>query len=197
ISKTALAGNSTKKTASGSLTEFAIFKTFSVKILPPKAPNIIEVLWQPPLNLWVKCNIDGAAKGYPGLAACAGLFRDNSGDFIGGFAKNLGLASSLFAELMGAILAIEIAQNKGWNNMWLETDSKLVQLAFKSPSLVPWMLNNRWQNCLHKVRSMNFIVTHLYREGNSCADTLANLGLNLDAFCWWDVPPPQIAADLH
>jgi len=27
---------------------------------------------------------------------------------------------------------------------------------------------------------MNFLVTHVYREGNSCADTLANLGLNLD-----------------
>ncbi|MCI10194.1 heat-shock protein, partial [Trifolium medium] len=69
---------------------------------------------------------------------------------------------------MGAIHAIEIAQNKGWNNLWLETDSKLVQLAFKTPFLVPWMLN-----------------------------TLANLGLNLDTFCWWDAPPPQIAADLH
>jgi ribonuclease HI len=53
------------------------------------------------------------------------LFRDCSGDYIGGFADNLGMASSIFAELMGAIHAIEIAQSKGWNSLWLETDSNL------------------------------------------------------------------------
>ncbi|MCI09448.1 ribonuclease H protein [Trifolium medium] len=99
---------------------------------------------------------------------------------------------------MAAIHAIGIANSKGWNNLWLETDSKLVQLAFKSSSfVVPWKISNRWHNCTTLVRNMNFIVTHLYREGNSCADTLANLGLYVDTFCWWDVPPPQVAADLH
>jgi ribonuclease HI len=53
------------------------------------------------------------------------LFRDCSGDYIGGFADNLGMASSIFTELMGAIHAIEISQSKGWNSLWLETDSNL------------------------------------------------------------------------
>jgi len=29
---------------------------------------------------------------------------------------------------------------------------------------------------------MNFLVTHVYREGNGCADTLANKGLPLNVF---------------
>jgi hypothetical protein len=80
ISKTSHAGNRSSKTH------------------PPRAPAIIEVLWQPPSFSWIKCNIDGDAKGFPGLAACGGLFRDYSGDCIGGFADNLGMASSIFAE---------------------------------------------------------------------------------------------------
>jgi ribonuclease HI len=115
------------------------------------------------------------------------LFRDCSRDFIGDFDDNLGMASAIFAELMGEIHAIEIAQSKGWNSLWLETDSKLVQLAFTSSSIVPWALRNHWQNCLCKVRSMNFIVSHLFRKGNSCADTLANLGLSANAF-WSKCP---------
>jgi hypothetical protein len=36
---------------------------------------------------------------------------------------------------------------------------------------------------------MNIIVSHIYREGNTCADGLANIGLNLDMFTfWYDMP---------
>ncbi|MCI43475.1 ribonuclease H protein, partial [Trifolium medium] len=44
--------------------------------------------------------------------------------------------------------AIEIAQRRGWNHLWLECDSKLITLAFKSRLAIPWKLRNRWNNCL-------------------------------------------------
>jgi hypothetical protein len=38
---------------------------------------------------------------------------------------------------------------------------------------------------------MNFLVSHIYREGNECADALANLGLDLVNYVFWnDVPQP-------
>jgi hypothetical protein len=46
---------------------------------------------------------------------------------------------------------------------------------------VPWCLSNRWSNCLVLTRTMNFIVTYIFREGNSCAGSLANVGLSLDS----------------
>jgi hypothetical protein len=39
---------------------------------------------------------------------------------------------------------------------------------------------------------MNLIVSHVYREGNQCADGLANLGLNLDCFTIWNEIPQVI-----
>jgi ribonuclease HI len=114
-----------------------------------------------PLRSWIKCNIDGFALGSPGLSACGGLFRNSNGDFLEGFSDNLGTASSLFAELMAAILAIEIAYSNRWFNVWLETDSKLVQLAFKSNISVPWKLQNRWQNCIITARKLNLILSYL------------------------------------
>jgi hypothetical protein len=41
-------------------------------------------------QFWIKCNIDGAALGSPGLAAYDGLFRDFNGDCFGYFAEGLG-----------------------------------------------------------------------------------------------------------
>jgi len=43
---------------------------------------------------------------------------------------------------------------------------------------------------------MQFYVTHIYREGNHCADLLANIGLNLHSYCWCTQPLPNIMADL-
>jgi len=43
---------------------------------------------------------------------------------------------------------------------------------------------------------MNFIVSHIYREGNTCADLLANIGLTTSKNLWWDECPSEIRGDL-
>jgi hypothetical protein len=42
---------------------------------------------------------------------------------------------------------VEIAYQKGWKNLWLETDSMLVVTAFKSSKIIPWQLKNRCPFC--------------------------------------------------
>ena len=49
---------------------------------------------------------------------------------------------------------------------------------------------------LHMFSFMNFHVSHIYREGNKCADALANLGLSLVSHEWFSQPPSKIRADL-
>jgi ribonuclease HI len=197
IAGTSLSGNCSTLKANSTMTDFVMLRAFSVKMNFGNAPNIKEVLWQPPIMHWLKCNIDGASNGNPGPSACGGIFRDSNADFIGAFAFNLGTTNSLSAELHGAMFAIEIAAHKGWNNLWLETDSLLVTLAFKSSKVVPWSLRNRWANCMTKAATMNFFVTHVYREGNCCADILANIGLSLQSHAWWDHVPSQVGSEFN
>lgn len=159
------------------------------------AHRIKEVTWQTPFFNWVKCNIDGASNGNPGPSSCGGTFKNNDADFLGAFALNMGISTSLCAELHSAIIAIEIAFNRGWNHLWLETDSMLVTLAFKSKSVVPWQLRNIWENCLHLTSSISFFITHIYREGNHCVDKLASISLALNTFFWWDHIPSQLEMD--
>jgi len=95
--------------------------------------------------------------------------------------------------------AIEIAHINGFSNFWLETDSQLVNLAFNSLSVVPWVLRNRWLNCMVRIRQMSLVVSHIYREGNACADKLANFGLTLtsaDLF-WSDELPDSIRGECY
>jgi len=41
---------------------------------------------------------------------------------------------------------------------------------------------------------MSFLATHIYREGNNCADALANIGLNLDHLTIWTQLPASISS---
>jgi len=70
-----------------------------------------------------------------------------------------------------------MADQRHWKNLWIETDSTLVVMAFKSSSLIPWSLKNIWKNCKLITAGMNFIVSHIYKEGNQCGDSLASKGL--------------------
>lgn len=82
------------------------------------------------------------------LLACGGIFRDFEGNCKGCYAKFLGISSSYHVELCGFVRAIEIAYDKNWSNMWIESDSSLVVQAFKNSSLIPWQVRNRWNDAI-------------------------------------------------
>ncbi|GAU35013.1 hypothetical protein TSUD_103360 [Trifolium subterraneum] len=158
IANTSLTGNNTCKPSSNSIRDFTFLKLFRISIKHPKTPVIKEVCWEPPLINWTKCNIDGAACGNPGFSSCGGIFRNFTADFVYGFAEPLGFVSPHYAELCGAMRAIEIAYQNNWNNLWLETDSSLVVSAFQNPANpVVWTLRNRWQNVLFMLKQMNCV----------------------------------------
>jgi ribonuclease HI len=92
--------------------------------------------------------------------------------------------------MCGAIRAIEIAFQNHWGNLWLESDSSCVVATFHNPNKpVAWCLRNRWKNALYMTTQMNFMVSHIYREGNQVADLLATHGLSLPSIVYWNTLP--------
>lgn len=172
-----------------------ILQKFSIAPNLPKAPTVIEVIWEAPSYNWIKCNTDGSALGTSGVAACGGIFRDKSAAIVGCFSLNIGVSFALNAELMGAIVAIETAYARGWHHLWLECDSSLVIHAFSVTSIVPWSLRNCWLNSLSLVRKMNFVYSRVFREGNTCADLLASHGTSISGLSWWNSIPSFLQVD--
>jgi ribonuclease HI len=152
-----------------------------------------EVIWQPPTLDWIKSNTDGVSCGSPGNAACGGVFRDHHANFVFAFAEPLGIKTAYFAELCGALKASEIAYERNWFNLWLESDSSQVVAAFKNPKKpVAWPLRNRWKNDIFKMSHVQCIVTHTYREGNKVAELIANFGLSISEPTSWNNGPKFI-----
>jgi len=162
-------------------------KKFNVNLHPSNAPKIIEALCHPPITSWIKCNTDGSSNF--NTSSCGGIFSNSDADFLLGFAENVGPENAYYAKLCGAMRAIDIAHQNNWSNLWLELDSALVVNAFKNKYVVPWKLRNRWNNCIIKTRRMNFIASHVFRDGNQCANILANFGLASNHLTMWLVVP--------
>lgn len=120
-----------------------------------------------PLVIGSKSNgTDAAAKGSPWPSGCRGNFRDRMTAILGCFTVNSGNIFAFQGEILGVTNAIEIAFDKGWNNLWLECGSQLVAMVVKDSSIVTWKFGNKWRNHLVKASNMNFRVTHIFREGD-------------------------------
>ena len=88
----------------------------------------------------VKLNTDGSRAGDPPVAGFSGLFRDHMGAWLGGFSRNLGDQSVLYAELQSIKHGLIMTWTKGWRSVWCESDS-LHALQ---------ILSSTQQMCFHK-----------------------------------------------
>jgi ribonuclease HI len=81
--------------------------------------------WRYPPIDWVKINVDGCSKGNPGLVGAGGVIRDAMGRWIVGFALNIGICTSVGAELWAITNGLKLAWSKGFRKIILESDSSL------------------------------------------------------------------------
>ncbi|KAJ1424210.1 Ribonuclease H domain [Sesbania bispinosa] len=156
--------------------------------------NEVLINWTCPPKGFYKLNIDGYVGNNSSTASCEGLLRDDNGDFVEGFVCNLGISSTLQAELWGILHGLKMAEKKRIVNLIVNTDSKTsVQL-----------INNRVPNTHHcfilinRIRKIllenpSFFLCHTFRESNRAADHLAFLGhsecLGVHSLL---IPPPPL-----
>jgi len=88
---------------------------------------------------------------------------------------------------------MEYAVSNNWPRLWLETDSSSAVQAFHKPSLIPIYLRNRRHNCTHQ--GLMIICSHIFREGNCCADGLAAMGHDITDIIWFNILPSLLLVD--
>lgn len=176
-----------KKVSNSSIFDFTIINNFKAFIHPPNAPRIVEVIWQPPLKGWLNCNSDNSFSF--SLASCGSLFRGFNGEFLFGFVGLVDDSSFFHEQLWGFIHAIDIAHRSNQKYAQFKTHSIFLLLAFKDPSPLLWKVHNIWLCCKIKPMSLIFLVSHIFQQGNQCAEKLALVGLSRRIFHVWDKDP--------
>ncbi|KAL9282454.1 putative ribonuclease H domain-containing protein [Arabidopsis thaliana] len=85
-----------------------------------------QIAWSRPDEGWFKLNTDGASRGNPGLATAGGVIRDAVGNWVQGFAFNIGVCTAPLAELWGFYYGLYYAWENKITRLKLEVDSKMV-----------------------------------------------------------------------
>ncbi|XP_019447269.1 PREDICTED: uncharacterized protein LOC109350494 [Lupinus angustifolius] len=117
------------------------------------------------------------------------IFKDHSGQCLNCLVDYYSIHDALYAEFNAALSAILFAISNGWMSLWFECDSTMVVEIFKGNHNPPWKLLNKWSKCKAAMAEMDFRVSHIYREGNSCADKLANYWINSKVSSIWSSTP--------
>jgi ribonuclease HI len=132
------------------------------------------IKWKPPDLGWAKLNTDGASLGNPGIAGGGGLIRDSNGGWVGGFARAIGVTTSVQAELRALKDGLMLAIDLGIPYLAIEMDS-LVAVEFVNSKTMPNVFLSAIVNdcrCLLE-RFERYTLHHIFREANGCADALA------------------------
>lgn len=166
-----------------------------------KTNNAVTTLigWSPPLNGFFKLNTDGAAAKNPGSAGAGGVIRNSAGNFVKGFSRNIGFASSFAAELWGLRDGLQLAVDLNIKNLIIEIDARAVINSITKPMTD---LFSQHISLIHDCRALlqlleSFQLKHTYREGNKVADILAKEGImQQNTFVLFDSPPPSIVTQL-
>ncbi|KAI5342128.1 hypothetical protein L3X38_010003 [Prunus dulcis] len=163
----------------------------------------VDLKWEPPISGQFKLNVDGSRRNGSGHIGAGGVIRNSSGDWISGFAVNLGKGQILEAEIWGLFFGLKLAMDKEINNLVVEMDSALAVQLIQKQGLTDVRplaaLVASWWELMHKINCCS--VYHLYREKNSVADCLATWSYNLDLsfYIFVDAPAwigPSLIDDL-
>jgi len=149
----------------------------------PQQMKTVYIRWKRLSNGWVKLNCDRACKGKGELAGCGRILCQSDGRWIKGFSRKIGACDALHAEMWGLYLGLDMAWSEGLSHVIVESDSKvlidMVANNCKISGTIPSMIR-RIQEILQ--RYWHTQVIHTWREGNRCADWLANFSLSLDSW---------------
>ncbi|KAK9265673.1 hypothetical protein L1049_001683 [Liquidambar formosana] len=83
------------------------------------------VCWSKPPSGVIKLNTDGSCLGNTGPAGMGGLFRNNQGGWIMGYACKMGHAYSLEAKLCSMRMGLWIAWDQGITSLNVESDCEV------------------------------------------------------------------------
>ena len=144
---------------------------------------------------WVKLNTDGVVFGNPKKAGGGGVLGDSNEDWVARFMRKLGSMSSTMVELWALKDGLSLARQLDILNINIELDADVLVHLLTNPSSLNLMLEpllNDWRNLIKAFP--NYIMTHIFREANKCADKLANMGATLSSdFLLLYEPPPVMA----
>jgi ribonuclease HI len=129
----------------------------------------------------LKAYIDGASRGNPGKAGAGVVIYDEKGEVLEEESVYLGETTNNVAEYRALLLAIQMAERRGAQELQVYSDSELVvrqvtgRYRVKSSALLDLYKEVKKRS----LKLKRFDIRHIPREENRIADSLANQAIDM------------------
>ncbi|XP_012846407.1 PREDICTED: uncharacterized protein LOC105966395 [Erythranthe guttata] len=135
-----------------------------------------RVVWLPPDPGWVKLNTDGARRESTQIAAIGGIIRASDAEAILAFHERISAPSSIAAELAALASGLRFVIQRQFTRVWSELDAEVAVRLLSHTDKGHWSLQSSLTAIRNSLSTLEYRITHIYWEGNTVADALANLG---------------------
>ncbi|KAH0987849.1 hypothetical protein GBA52_015026 [Prunus armeniaca] len=147
------------------------------------------IKWHPPPNGWIKVIFDGSYMN--SQASTVFVIRDCNGHVLLASANNIGDNSINVAESVALHDGLAAAIDRGWDQIIIEGDSKLVIDSILNKATPPWSICHIIKDIWSLSSSVNQVrFQHVFREANFTADVVAKLGHELSSQMFWEFGLP-------
>ena len=128
-----------------------------------------------PAGRQVEIFIDGASSGNPGPAGIGAVFLDGKGVPVARLSKYVGETTNNVAEYLALLYALQEAQQRGWRQVSVKTDSELLARQLSGEYKVRDPLLRLFHELAHHLMQAfeRCAVEHVGRSRNAEADRLA------------------------
>jgi len=138
-------------------------------------------------------NVDGSCLGVPPRAGFGGIIRNSAGFYLSGFHGFISTSTDiLLAELTAIQRGLLIAMEMDIQEMVCYSDTLLSVSLLTGHASQFHAYAVLIQDIKDILSSRNFTIHHCLREGNQCADYMANLGANSNDDLSIHASPPSI-----
>ena len=155
----------------------------------------IVVSWCFPPPSWFKLNSDGSSLGNSGKAGGGGLIRNDKGEWLKGYARNVGYSTSVAVELWALRDSLRLCIALKLPAMIIELDVKLIVDLLQKSDGHQNCIDALVSDCKTELENIPGVqINHCYCEANKCAGALARRGamLSQDFVIFLD-PPADVS----
>ncbi|XP_070002801.1 uncharacterized protein [Nicotiana sylvestris] len=149
-----------------------------------------KVLWEFPSRGWIKGNTDGACRGNPGRSSIGFCIKDEVGDLIYAEGREISEGTNNVSKAVAIAEALKVCKSLNYFQIWLQTDSMLLKNIIEESWKPHWYITEHVEEILRLKEQSIIKVTHIFREGNTLVDHLANYALdegNTECHGFWDL----------
>ena len=126
-----------------------------------------------------------------GIAGGGGILRDETGAWLLGFSRIIGITSSFMAELWAVRDGLSLCILRNSQVVEIEMDTKAILDVLANPNQTNTIISSIVDDCkllITRIPQVQF--KHCYREANRCVDGLARVGGQQDSDLIVYVCPP-------